>query len=232
MKTLGLLGGMSWESTTVYYQLLNRLARERLGGQHSASLVLWSVDFGPIVRMQEAGGWDEATAVLVDAARRVEAAGAQGLLICANTMHKMADEVAAAVSIPLIHIVDAAAEAVKTGGSSRPLLLATRYTMEQDFYRDRLARLGLQTVIPTEEERLDLQAIIYDELIQGVLNPASKAAMLAMIAAAGSDQGADGVMLACTELGLLIRPGDLDLPVFDTTEIHARAAMAFALGEG
>jgi len=230
MKTLGLLGGMSWESTTVYYQLLNRLARERLGGQHSAALILWSVDFGPIVKMQEAGRWDEATAVMVDAARRVEQAGAEGLLICANTMHKMADEVAAAVSIPLIHIVDATARAVKTAGATRPLLLATRYTMEQDFYRGRLAGGGLEAVIPTDEERVRLQAIIYDELIQGVLSPASKAAMLEMIEAARRDQGADGVILACTELGLLVKPADLDLPLFDSTEIHAEAAMAFALG--
>ncbi len=231
MKTLGLLGGMSWESTTMYYQQLNRLARERLGGQHSAALVLWSVDFGPIVKMQETGRWDQATAVLVEAARGVEAAGAQALLICANTMHKMADEVAAAVSIPLIHIVDATARALQAAGVRRPLLLATRYTMEQDFYRARLARQGITASVPTDEERVRLQAIIYGELIQGVINPDSRGAMLAMIEAARRDGGVDSVILACTELVLLLKPGELDLPVFDSTAIHSRAAMDFALAD-
>jgi aspartate racemase len=230
VKTLGLIGGMSWESTALYYRELNRIARQRLGGQHSAALILWSVDFAPIVRMQETGRWDEATAILVDAARRLEAAGAEGLLICANTMHKMADEVAAAVSIPLIHLADAAAVAVKASGSKRPLLLATRYTMEQDFYRGRLARGGVEAVIPEAAERAELQAIIYNELIQGNVSPAAKAALLRMIHAGRRDQGADGVVLACTELGLLLKPGELDIPVLDTTLIHAEAAMAFALG--
>ena len=229
MKTLGLIGGMSWESTRLYYEQMNRIARDRLGGQHSAQLILWSVDFAPIVRMQEAGRWDEATAVLIDAARRLEQAGAQALMICANTMHKMAGEVAAAVSIPLIHVADATAAAIGAAGVERPLLLATRYTMEQDFYRARLASNGVEAVIPPEPQRLAMQAIIYDELIQGVVDPASKAAMLAMIQAARREQGADGVVLACTELGLLVGPGDLELPLFDTTAIHAEAGMAFAL---
>jgi aspartate racemase len=230
VKTLGLIGGMSWESTAIYYRELNRLARERLGGQHSAALILWSVDFAPIVRMQEAGRWDEATAVLVQAARRLEAAGAEGLLICANTMHKMADEVAAAVRIPLIHLADAAGAAVKAAGVARPLLLATRYTMEQDFYRGRLAKNGVEALIPPQPEREELQAIIYDELIQGIVSPAAKSAQLRMIQRARAEQGADGVVLACTELGLLLKAGELDIPVLDTTLIHAEAAMAFALG--
>ena len=229
MKTLGLIGGMSWESTRLYYDLLNRMARERLGGQHSAALILWSVDFAPIVRMQETGRWDEATAVLVDAARRLEQAGAQGLLICANTMHKMAGEVQAAVDIPLIHVADVTAAAVRAAGVERPLLLATRYTMEQDFYRARLSANGVQALIPGEADRLAMQAIIFEELIQGVIDPASRAAMLQMIETGRREQSVDGVMLACTELGLLIKPGELDLPVFDTTLIHAEAAMAFAL---
>ena len=229
MKTLGLIGGMSWESTQLYYRLLNRMARERLGGQHSAALILWSEDFAPIVRMQAEGRWDEATAVLVHAARQLEAAGAEALLICANTMHRMAGEVQAAVSIPLIHVADAAAAAIKAAGSERPLLLATRYTMEQDFYRDRLATNGVEALIPPEEDRLALQAIIYDELIQGIVDPASKAALLAMIQTARREQGVDSVVLACTELGLLLGPDDVDLPVLDTTAIHAEAGMAFAL---
>jgi aspartate racemase len=229
VKTLGLIGGMSWESTQLYYREMNRIARDRLGGQHSAALILWSVDFGPIVRMQEAGRWDEATAVLVDAARRLEHAGAQALMICANTMHRMYGEVEAAVDVPLIHVADATAAAIKAGRCRRPLLLATRYTMEQDFYRARLADNGVDALIPPEDERLALQAIIYDELIQGVINPRSKAAMLAMIEAARRGQGADGVVLACTELGLLIGPGELDLPLFDTTQVHAEAGMTFAL---
>ena len=229
MRTLGLIGGMSWESTLVYYQLLNRMARDRLGGQHSAGLILWSEDFAPIVKMQESGRWDEATAILASAARRLEQAGADALLICANTMHKMADEVAAAVSIPLIHVADATATAIKAGGVQRPLLLATRYTMEHDFYRSRLADNGVEALIPGEADRQRLQAIIFDELIQGVLSPASKAAMLRIIEAERVGHGADAVILGCTEFGLLIRSDDLDLPVFDTTILHAAAGMTFAL---
>ena len=229
MKTLGLIGGMSWESTLVYYQLLNRMTRERLGGTHSAPLILWSLDFAPIAVMQSEGRWDDATAVLVDAARRLERAGAEGLLICANTMHRMADEVQAAISIPVIHVADATAAAIRAGGVERPLLLATRYTMEQAFYRDRLAASGVQASIPGETERNRLQSIIFDELIQGRFEPASKAAMLAMIDQARREQGTDGVILGCTEFGLLIRPEDLDLPVFDTAVIHAEAAIAFSL---
>ena len=229
MKTLGLIGGMSWESTQLYYQLLNRAARDRLGGQHSAALVLWSVDFAPIVRMQESGRWDEATAILVEAGRRLEQAGAEALLICANTMHRMAVEVQAAVSIPLIHVADATAAAVRAARCERPLLLATRYTMEQDFYRARLSAAGVDALIPGEPDRRALQAMIYDELIQGVASAASKGALLDMIARSRRDQGADGVMLACTELGMLVAQSDTDLPVFDTTVIHAQAGTAFAI---
>ncbi len=228
MKTLGLIGGMSWESTLVYYQLLNRMTRERLGGTHSAPLILWSLDFAPIAVMQSEGRWDDATAVLVDAARRLERAGAEGLLICANTMHRMADEVQAAISIPLIHVADATAAAIRAAGVERPVLLATRYTMEQAFYRDRLAASGVQASIPGEADRDRLQSIIFDELIQGRFEPASGAAMLAMIDHA-KGKGTDGVILGCTEFGLLIRPEDLDLPVFDTAVIHAEAAISFSL---
>ena len=229
MKTIGLIGGMSWESTVLYYQLLNRMARDRLGGQHSAKLILWSVDFAPVAAMQAAGLWDEATTVMVDAARRLEAAGAEGLLICANTMHRMAEEVAAGVSIPLIHIVDVTAGAIKAAGVKRPLLLATRFTMEQGFYRERLSRSGVEAVIPNDADRARLHGIIYDELIQGRFKLASKAAVVQMTQSAVRGQGVDGVIFGCTEIGLLLKPEDLSVPVFDTTEIHAKAAMDWAL---
>lgn len=230
MKTVGLIGGMSWESTTLYYQLMNRIARERLGGHHSARLVLWSVDFAPIARMQAAGLWDEATAVMVDAARRLERAGAEAIVICANTMHRMADEVAAAVAAPVLHVADATAAAVRAAGARRPLLLATRFTMEQGFYRDRLARNGVEALIPAEPDRARLHAIIFDELVQGRFKLASKAALVAMTESAVRGEGADAVILGCTEFGLLVQPDDLPVAVFDTAEIHARAAMDFALG--
>jgi aspartate racemase len=230
MMRLGLIGGMSWESTRLYYDLMNRLVRERLGGSHSAELLLWSFDFAPIVQVQRAGEWDRAAALLVEAARRLEQAGAQGLLICANTMHRMADQVQAAVAIPLIHVADVTAAAVRGGGASRPLLLATRYTMEQDFYRGRLALGGVDAVIPGGADRLRLQSIIYEELVRGVARQESKAELLRMVATAQAGSGADGVVLACTELGLLLAQDDLEAPVFDTTEIHARAGVEFALG--
>lgn len=229
MKTLGLIGGMSWESTSLYYQLLNRMAREALGGQHSAKLVLWSVDFAPIAAMQSAGLWDEATVEMIDAARRLEAAGAEAIIICANTTHLMADEVAAAVNLPLIHVVDATAAAIRAAGVRRPLLLATRYTMEQPFYRDRLRRRGVGSVVPAERDRARLQSIIFDELVQGRFKLASKDALVAMSESAVRGDRADGIILGCTELGLLLKPEDLPAPTFDTTEIHARAAMDFAL---
>jgi aspartate racemase len=229
MKTLGLIGGMSWESTTLYYQILNRIARDRLGGQHSAQLVLWSVDFAPIARMQSAGLWDEATSVMVDAARRLERAGAEAIVICANTMHRMADDVAAAVSAPLLHVADATAAAVRAAGVRRPLLLATSFTMEQDFYRERLRRGGVEALIPSAPDRARLHSIIFDELVQGRFKLASKDALVAMTESAVRGEGADGVILGCTEFGLLVKPDDLPVPVFDTAEIHARAAMDFAL---
>ena len=219
---------MSWESTTLYYQLLNRLAREALGGQHSARLVLWSVDFAPIAAMQAAGLWDELTVTMTDAARRLEAAGAEGLIICANTMHLMADDVAAAIEIPLIHVADVTAAAIVAAGVRKPLLLATRYAMEQPFYRDRLRRGGVEAQVPAEPDRARLQSIIFDELVQGRFKLASKEALIAMTESAVRG-GADGIILGCTELGLLLHPEDLPAPMFDTTEIHAKAAMAFAL---
>ncbi|HXQ17902.1 MAG TPA: aspartate/glutamate racemase family protein [Caulobacteraceae bacterium] len=229
MKTIGLIGGMSWESTTLYYQFLNRMARERLGGQHSASLVLVSVDFAPIARMQAAGLWDEATSEMVEAARRLERAGAEAIVICANTMHRMADDVAASVGVPLIHVAEATAAAIKASGVRRPLLLATRFTMEQPFYRERLRRHGVEALIPAEPDRIRLHAIIFDELVQGRFKLASKDAMVAMVESAVRGEGVDGVILGCTEFGLLVKQEDLPIPMFDTAELHAKAAMDFAL---
>jgi aspartate racemase len=229
LKTLGLIGGMSWESTTLYYQLMNRIARERLGGQHSAKLVLWSLDFAPISAMQAAGLWDEAAAVLVETAHKLEGAGAEAILICANTMHRMADDVAAAISVPLVNLIDATAKAVRAKSVRRPLLLATSYTMEQPFYRERLRRGGVETLIPAELDRARLQSIIYGELVQGRFKLASKKALIAMAESAVRASGADGVILGCTELGLLLKAEELPAPMFDTTEIHASAAMDFAL---
>jgi len=229
MRTLGLLGGMSWESTTSYYQRLNRLTRERLGGQHSAKLLIWSADFAEIAALQAAGDWAAATAVLVDAARGLESAGAQGLLICANTMHLMAPEVQAAVDIPLIHVADATAEAIKAAGVRRPVLMATRFTMEKPFYLARLRELGVEAVVPPEADRERLHAIIFDELVQGRFEPASRVAFIEIAERALQGQGAGGVILGCTEFGLLVQASDFSAPVFDTTDIHARAAMDFAL---
>jgi aspartate racemase len=230
MKTLGLIGGMSWESTTLYYQLLNRIARERLGGQHSAKLVLWSIDFAPMAALQSAGLWDEATSVMIDAAQRLERAGAEAIVICANTMHRMADDVASAVNIPLLHVADGVAAAIHAAGVKKPLLLATRYTMEQPFYRQRLRQGGVETLTPSEPERAKLHSIIFDELVQGRFKLSSKEAMEAMVESAVRSEGVDGVILGCTEFGLLVKSEDLPVPVFDTAEIHAKAAMAFSLG--
>jgi aspartate racemase len=226
MKTLGLLGGMSAESTTLYYQELNRLVRGRLGGMHSAKLIVWSIDFAPMAELQAAGDWDAAGRQLAEAAQRLETAGADAILICANTMHLVAPQIQAAVGVPVIHIADATATAVKARGRSRPLLLATRFTMEKPFYRDRLAERGIQASTPGQADRDRLHAIIYDELVQGVISPGSKAEVLAMIAKATD---CDSIIFGCTEIGLLLSPDDLDRPVIDTALVHAQAGVDFAL---
>ncbi|MEM1401452.1 MAG: aspartate/glutamate racemase family protein [Pseudomonadota bacterium] len=231
MRTLGLIGGMSWESTALYYRMLNQRAKERLGGLHSAKLLLWSFDFAEIEAAQSAGDWDRATAMMAEASQRLAKGGAEAIVICTNTMHRMADEVEAASGLPVIHIADAAGKALRDGGIERPLLLATRFTMEQAFYRGRLAdRFGISSVVPDEAGRAEVHRVIYEELCQGVISPRSKAGYLDIIART-SAQGCDGVILGCTEVGLLIGQDDLDLPVFDTTELHAKAAMDFALAD-
>jgi aspartate racemase len=230
MKTIGLIGGMSWESTAVYYRLLNEIVRERLGGLHSAELLLWSFDFHEVEACQAAGRWDQATALMVEAAGRLERGGAELLLICTNTMHKMAPEVQAAVSIPLLHIADATAAAIKKRNLDRIGLLATAYTMEQDFYRGRLeADHGLEVLVPDSAGRKLVHDIIYDELCRGVIRPDSKARYKEIVADLLAS-GAQGVILGCTEVSLLIQEGDIPAPVFDTTLLHAQAAVDLALG--
>jgi aspartate racemase len=230
MKTLGLIGGMSWESTAIYYRLPNEIVRERLGGLHSAKLLLWSFDFAEIAERQHVGDWQGAGVLLVEAAPKLEAAGAEGLLICTNTMHKLADQVEVAVS-PLIHIADATATAVAQAGVSRPALLATRFTMDQDFYKGRLAdRYGLHPVVPDEAGRDMVHRVIYDELCQGIVTAESKAAYIDEIARMRRDENIDSVIMGCTEITMLIGQQDFDIPVFDTTRIHAEAAVEFALG--
>ena len=231
MKTIGLIGGMSWESTAIYYRLINEGVREQLGGLHSAKLLLWSFDFAEIAERQHAGDWPGASDMMVDAARRLEAGGAEALVICTNTMHKMADAVQAAVSIPLIHIADATAEAMKAERVSKPFLLATRFTMEQDFYKGRLAALhGMAPIIPDAPGRDEVHRIIYDELVRGIVTEPSKNIYLAEVARARSENpGIDCLIMGCTEITMLIGQSDFDIPVFDTTTIHARAAIDLAL---
>lgn len=229
LRLLGLIGGISWESTTHYYQLLNRIARERLGANHSARLLLWSVDFAPIAQLQEEGDWDALTDIMVDAATRLENAGAQGLVICANAMHLMADDVAAAIKMPLIHIADVTATALKFHNSQRPVLLGTRFTMERPFYRDRLMRHGINPIIPAEADRVELHRIIFEELVQGKFLDASRAKLVDIVERERAN-GADGVILGCTEFGMLAAAETFALPAVDTARVHAEAAMDFALG--
>jgi aspartate racemase len=228
MKTIGLIGGMSAESTTVYYQLINRLVRERLGGLHSASIAMWSLDFAPIAQLQSKDDWAATGAILADAARRLEGAGADAILICANTMHLNYGEVAGAVRAPVIHIADATGEALKAAGVTKALLLATRFTMEKPFYAERLAAQGIETLTPDKADRERLHAIIYDELVVGVITDDSRAAVLAMIEK-GRAAGCDGIAFACTEIGLLLDVNAMPLPTVDTAVAHCEAAVDFAL---
>nr|CAD6616843.1 aspartate/glutamate racemase family protein [Rhizobium sp. TCK] len=228
MKSIGLIGGMSFESTAVYYRLINETVRARRGGLASADILLHSVDFAKIVEMQKAGRWDLATKVLADSARRLEAAGASCVLICTNTMHLIADEVAGAVRIPLIHIIDETAAALRAQGLRRPLLLATRYTMEHGFYTNRMKPLGINVMVPEAEDRADMHDIIFRELCAGLVRDDSRDRALAMIEKAKA-AGADSVILGCTEICLLIDPKTLPLPCIDSTAVHAGAAVDFAL---
>jgi aspartate racemase len=229
MKMIGLIGGMSFESSAVYYRLVNETVRTRLGGFASAEVLLHSVNFEEIVALQKAGNWDEAGKRLGDVAEGLEKAGAGCVLICTNTMHLVADAVSSRVRIPLIHIIDETAAALKAGGFGRPLLLATRYTMEHGFYADHMARLGMEVMVPDEEDRILTHDIIFSELCAGIIREESRARMLEIVEKAKAE-GADSVILGCTEICLLLDPEALPLPGFDSTAIHARAAVDFALG--
>lgn len=228
MRRIGLVGGMSWESTALYYRLLNEEVRERLGGFHSARLVLASVDFAEVEAMQSAGDWAAAGALLAEEARAVQAAGAECLVLCTNTMHKVADVVQAAIDVPLLHLADVTADAVRGAGSGRVALLGTRFTMEQPFYADRLRSHGVEVLVPDGEDRALVHDVIYDELVLGVVREESRAAYVEVVRRL-AERGAGGVVLGCTEIELLLGPDDVDLPVFATTALHVQAAVDFAL---
>lgn len=229
MKTLGLIGGMSWESTLSYYRLINEAVRQRRGGLRSARLVLYSVDFHEIEVLQREGRWDEAGAVLAQAARALDAAGAELLVLCTNTMHKVASAIEAATPRPLLHIADPTAEAIRDAGLQRVGLLGTRFTMEQDFYRQRLEqRHGIDVLVPDAADREQVHRIIYDELCRGEVREASRVIYRAVIERL-VERGAEAVILGCTEISLLVGTADARVPLFDTTTLHAQRAAALAL---
>jgi aspartate racemase len=229
MKTIGLIGGMSWESSAEYYRLINEAVKRRLGGLHSAQSLLLSVDFAGIEKLQRDGRWDEAARQLADAARQLELGGADFLVLCTNTMHRVAEEIAAAVHIPLLHIADATAEHVKARGLTSVGLLGTRYTMEQGFYRGRLTELhGLDVLVPDSDGRKVVHEVIYDELVLGMVEQQSRAAYGEIMAELVA-RGAQAIVLGCTEIGLLVGDGDASVPLLDTTRIHAEKAVEAAL---
>jgi aspartate racemase len=231
MRTIGLLGGMSWESTVHYYRLINEAVRARLGGLHSAQTLLYSVDFAPLEQMQKEARWDEAGRTLADAAQRLERGGADFVVLCTNTMHKVIGAIEAAVQIPVLHIADATGDAVRARGVRKVGLLGTRFTMEEPFYRERLtSRFGLEVLTPGEADRARVHSVIYEELCFGVTREPSREDFR-RIAAAMADAGAEGIILGCTEIMMLLGPDDVRVPVFDTTAIHAHAAVDRALAE-
>lgn len=228
MKTIGLIGGMSWESTITYYQLLNEAAKERLGGLHSAKILLYSVDFFEIEALMSRGEWDAAANLLGDVAARLECAGADFVLICTNTLHKVAPQVQARIHVPLVHIAEAAADALLEQGICRVALLGTKYTMTQAFYRDKLTERGIDVLIPEEGDVELVNRVIFEELCLGIVKPESKTAYLRVIESL-RQRGAEGVLLGCTELGLIVSQNDVSIPLFDTTVIHANKAARLAL---
>ncbi len=229
MKVIGLIGGMSWESSVEYYRVINERVKEKAGGLHSAKSVMFSVDFHEVEILQQEGRWSEAAALLIDAARRVERAGADCLVLCTNTMHRVAGEIEAAIRIPLLHIADATAEKVQGCGMTKVGLLGTKYTMEQDFYKGRLTeRYGIDVVVPTDADRQFVHDVIYDELCLGRILDPSRQTFLRIIDDM-TDRGAEGIILGCTEIPLLVREEDTRVPLFDTTRIHAHQAVAFAM---
>jgi aspartate racemase len=230
MKTIGLVGGISWESTLEYYRVINEATKERLGGFHSAKIFMYSVDFAEVEVRQHQGKWDELTGLMIEAAQKVERAGAEVLVICANTMHKMAPDVQKQIRIPILHIGDATAEAVKSRSLKKVGLLGTRFTMEQDFYKQRLIeKHGLEVIVPEQKERDEIHSILYNELCLGKIRDRSKEVFQRIIAHLEA-RGAQGVILGCTEIPLLVSQADYEIPLFDTTTLHARAAVDYALG--
>ncbi|GEA60656.1 aspartate/glutamate racemase family protein [Vibrio comitans] len=228
MKTLGLIGGMSWESTQTYYQLLNTQVKQRLGGLNSAKLVLYSVNFAEIEKLQREGEWKQAAKILSRAALSLQTAGAEAIVICTNTMHKVAGDIEQVISIPLLHIADATAKALKQANIDKVALLGTAFTMEQDFYKQRLTDQAITVVVPDEEQRKQIHKIIYEELCQGKILPESRQIYLDIISDLKS-RGAQGVILGCTEIGLLVSDEHTDVPLFDTTLIHATSAVDWSL---
>jgi len=224
-RIVGLLGGMSWESTLTYYEVLNEGVKAKLGGLHSARIAMVSIDFAPLERLQAAGDWSAQASMLIAAAKQVEAAGADFLLICTNTMHKLADQIQAEIGIPILHIADATAQVLAADGLKKVALLGTAYTMEQDFYKGRLIdNYGLEVVTPNANDRAIVHEIIYKELCRGVVSQVSKAEYLRIMSDLAVD-GAQGIILGCTEIGLLVQQKDINTPLFDTTLIHAQAAV-------
>lgn len=231
MRLLGLLGGMSWESSAEYHRLLNQGVRARLGGSHSARLLLYSVDFDEVARAQHAGDWDRTAEILVDGARRLERGGAELALLCTNTMHMVLPRVQEAVGIPFVHVVDVTAAAIRGAGQARVGLLGTRFTMEHGFYHERLRGHGIDAVVPEAADRALVHRVIYDELCRGELRPESRAELVRIIRSL-AERGAEGVVLGCTEIPLLVRPADSPLPVYDTTALHVEAGLDQALAPG
>lgn len=230
MKTIGLLGGMSWESTQTYYRLINEGVKDRLGGLHSAKLVLYSVDFAEIEALQHEGDWPATARILSDAALSLQNAGADFLVIGTNTMHKVAPEIEQAIRIPLLHIADATAKVLAQDGITRVGLLGTRFTMEQAFYRERLENAGIEVITPDEPQREVIHRVIYEELCRGEINPASRDAYLEIVASL-AERGTQAVILGCTEIGLLIQQADTTVPLYDTTAIHASQVVEQALSD-
>lgn len=232
MKTIGLLGGMSWESTVPYYRIINETVKENLGGLHSARVILYSVDFHEIEQLQRAGAWDAAAAILVRAARSLRAAGADFLVVCTNTMHKVADTIEADAGIPVFHIVEPTAEEIRRHGLTKVGLVGTRFTMEQDFYKGRLREMhGIQTLIPEEADRTIVHDVIYGELCRGIVREESRTAYRGVIQRL-IERGAQGIILGCTEIAMLVWPEDASVPLFDTAALHARKAAEWALVNG
>ena len=230
MKTIGMIGGMSWESTVTYYQIVNEVVKRELGGLHSAKVLMYSVDFDEIERYQAAGEWDESARILGDAAANLEKAGADFIVICTNTMHKVAPDIARRVSIPILHIAEATAQALKAANVARVGLLGTKYTMTQAFYKDVLTASGIDVLVPQGGEIDEVNSVIYDELCLGDIRPESRHRFLEIIEGLRA-RGAQGVILGCTEIGLLVKQADTDIPVFDTTLIHAERAAMRAIGD-